>query len=77
MTDWEELMKPDRRSERGEFSRSLIDAVDVECLTRKLRDPDERQLMQTLGLPERYPEVNYPSPGNTPDDLDDELQEME
>ncbi len=77
MTDWEKLMKPERRSERGEFSRSLIETVDVECLTRKLRDPAERQLMQTLGLPERYLEVNYPSPGNTPDDLDDELQEME
>ena len=75
MTDWNEIMKPEKRSERGEFSGSLIKAVDAECLTRKPRDPDKRQLMQTLGLPERYSEVSYPSPGNTPDDLDEELQD--
>jgi hypothetical protein len=54
------------------FSRALLLAVEEDCLTRKPRDPDKHTLMQQLGLPERYPEVQYPSPGNTPDDIDSE-----
>lgn len=72
MADWTELMKPEKRSKRHIFSRALLLAVDEECLTRKPRDPEKHVLMKQLGLPERYPEVQYPSPGNTPDDLDDE-----
>jgi hypothetical protein len=72
MADWSELMKPEKRSERGRFSTSLLTAMEPDCLTRKPRDPLKRDLMRQLGLPERYPEVQYPSPGNTPPDLDDE-----
>ncbi len=72
MADWTELMSREARLERGAFSRSLIEAIEPDCLTRKPRDPLKRDLMRQLGLPERYPEVQYPSPGNTPDDLESE-----
>ena len=72
MADWTELMKPEELSRRQIFSRALLMAVGEECLTRKPRDPDKHNLMHQLGLPERYPEVQYPSPGNTPDDLENE-----
>ena len=72
MADWSELMKPSERSRRHLFSRSLLLAMEEDCLTRKPRDPEKHNLMLQLGLPERYPEVQYPSPGNTPRDLEDE-----
>jgi hypothetical protein len=67
-------MKPWERSRRHLFSRSLLLAISEDYLTRKPRDPDKHNLMRQLGLPERYPEAQYPSPGNTPEDLEsDEL----
>jgi hypothetical protein len=72
MADWSELMADHERAKRGEFSRSLLMNVDLVCLTRKPRDPVKRRIMHRLGLPERYPEVQFPSPGNTPEDLYDE-----
>lgn len=71
--DWAKLMSHENRSKRGMFSQALIMAIGHECLTRKQRDPLKRDLMRQLGLPERYPEVRYPSPGNTPDDLEDDI----
>jgi hypothetical protein len=72
MADWSELTKTREQSRRNMFSRALILAVEEDCLTRKPRDPEKLILIRQLGLPERYPEVQYPSPGNTPDDLENE-----
>jgi hypothetical protein len=72
MADWAELIKTEDRIQRRLFSRTILLAVTADCLTRKPRDPEKRNLMLQLGLPERYPEVQYPSPGNTPEDLDSE-----
>ena len=69
MTDWTSQFTPIERKNRAEFSVSLIEAMDMEFLTRKPRDEVKRELMKQLGLPERYTEVQYPSPGNTPSDL--------
>jgi hypothetical protein len=74
MADWTELKDPEGQARRKLFSRSLLMAVAEDCLTRKPRDPDKLNLMHQLGLPERYPEVQYPSPGNTPEDLENEEQ---
>ncbi len=71
-TDWNILMETDTRRERRHFSRNLLNAVDSDCLTRKPRDPVKHEFMLQLGLPEKYPEVQYPSPGNTPEDLDND-----
>lgn len=70
MADWTELTDYEARRSRRLFSRSLILAVEEDCITRKPRDDVKRALMRQMGLPERYPEVQYPSPGNSPDDLE-------
>jgi len=72
MANWTELMNSEERSKRHILSRAILLAVAEDCLTRKPRDPVKRSLMRQLGLPERYPEVQYPSPGNTPDDLSED-----
>ncbi len=72
MADWSELMSAEKRAERLRFSTELIASMDRDCLTRKPRDPVKLKLMRRLGLPVRYAEVQYPSPGNTPDDLEDD-----
>jgi hypothetical protein len=72
MADWSELMKPDERLKRRILARSLLLAVEEDCMTRKPRDPAKRDLMRQLGLPERYQEVQYPSPGNTPPEIYEE-----
>lgn len=71
MDKWTGLMSKEAREKRGRFSKTLIANMDPDCLTRKPRDPEKRELIYQLGLPDRYREVQYPSPGNTPDDLDD------
>jgi hypothetical protein len=70
--NWAELMSKEAREKRGEFSRALLKGIASDCLTRKPRDPDKKSLIHQLGLPDRYTEVQHPSPGNTPDDLDDD-----
>lgn len=65
MADWSKLMAPEERSKRRMLARSLLLAVNEDCMTRKPRDPVKRDLMRQLGLPERFPEVQYPSPERT------------
>lgn len=72
MVDWTELMSKVTRAKRGEFSQALMKGIAPDCLTRKPRDPDKKALILQLGLPDRYTEVQHPSPGNTPADLYDE-----
>ena len=69
MPDWTEIIKPEVRQRRREFSRGIMESVGPACLTRKPCDPEKRKLMIRLGLRDKFPEVQYPSPGNTPDDL--------
>ena len=69
MTDWSGIMAHEERLKRREFSKALMESVGEDCLTRKPRDPEKRKIMARLGLPDKFPEVQYPSPGNTPDDL--------
>ncbi|MFH1675677.1 MAG: hypothetical protein ABIC40_01545 [bacterium] len=64
-----EFMKAVSREKRRNFSRAIMGSIDEDCMTRKPRDPVKRDLMRHLGLPERFREANYPSPGNTPPDL--------
>jgi hypothetical protein len=71
--NWTDILDPIIRKKREKFSAELLDAVGEECLTRKHRDPVKRELMRQLGLPERYIEVQYPSPGNTPEDIENDL----
>lgn len=60
MADLENIMDEENRFRRKTFARSLLMAVDEDCLTRKPRDEYKRCLMHQLGLPERYPEVEKP-----------------
>ncbi|MCX6646697.1 MAG: hypothetical protein NTY09_10110 [bacterium] len=71
MVDWTEFMTKEARENRGEFSQALMKGIASDCLTRKPRDPEKRKLVRQLGLPDRYVEVQHPSPGNTPEDLYD------
>jgi len=61
MSKWDKFMDEEKRFQRKTFSRSLLLAVDEDCLTRKARDAGKRKLMRQLGLPERYPEVGTAS----------------
>jgi len=72
MKDWSEILNSEQRKARKKFSRELLGAIGSDCLTRKPRDPEKRIIMRQLGLPERYPEVQYPSPGNTPENIEKE-----
>ena len=72
MKNWSDILEPRKRRKREKNSSAIMEAIESACLTRKQRDPVKRDLMRQLGLPERYPEVQYPSPGNTPNNLEDE-----
>ena len=72
MADWTKHISKEEREKRGEFSQEIIKLIPDKYLTRKPRDPEKKALILQLGLPDRYLAVQHPSPGNTPDDLNDD-----
>ena len=74
MTNWQRALSKKNRRNHAEFSHALLKLLDCDCLTRKPRSSTKRDLMKQIGLPEKFSEVQYPSPDNTPADL--ELKEI-
>ena len=72
MTDWQEQLSVKNRDSNARFSKELLEHLENECLTRKPRSRTKRKLMSQLGLHEKFAEVQHPSPGNTPPDIDKE-----
>jgi len=72
MTDYTEILDGENRKKRHELAAGIFTSIPDDCRTRKSRDPVKRELMLQLGFPGIFKEVQYPSPGNTPDDLDED-----